>query len=164
MVLQDVFLFNGTIRENILYGRPGATGEEIENAAKMACIHDFIDGLPLKYDTVVGERGVRLSGGQKQRISIARSLLCESPIIILDEATSSVDTETEQEIQNAIQKIAGSCTLIVIAHRLSTVKRADSIIVLENGEVKEQGSHEDLIARNGIYKHLVDIQNIKKFD
>jgi len=164
MVLQDVFLFNGTIRENILYGRPGAAGDEIENAAKMACIHDFIDGLPLKYETVVGERGVRLSGGQKQRISIARSLLCESPIIILDEATSSVDTETEQEIQNAIQKIAGSCTLIVIAHRLSTVKRADSIIVLENGEVKEQGSHEDLIARNGIYKHLVDIQNIKKFD
>ncbi|MCL2096103.1 MAG: ABC transporter ATP-binding protein/permease, partial [Oscillospiraceae bacterium] len=161
MVLQDVFLFNGTIRENILYGRPGATDEEVEKAAKMACIDDFIDSLPQKYDTVVGERGVRLSGGQKQRISIARSLLCESPILILDEATSAVDTETEQEIQDAIQKIAGSCTLIVIAHRLSTVKRADSIIVLEDGEVKEQGSHEELIAKGGIYKHLVDIQNIK---
>jgi len=164
MVLQDVFLFNGTIKENILYGRPNATDEEIENAAKMACIHEFIDGLPQKYETVVGERGVRLSGGQKQRISIARSLLCGSPIIILDEATSSVDTETEQEIQDAIQKIAGSCTLIVIAHRLSTVKRADSIIVLEDGEVKEQGSHDELLAQNGVYKHLVDIQNIKRFD
>ena len=162
MVLQDVFLFNGTIKDNIMYGRPEASDEDIEKAAKMACIHDFIDSLPQKYDTVVGERGVRLSGGQKQRISIARSLLCESPILILDEATSSVDTETEQEIQEAIQKIAGSCTLIVIAHRLSTVKRADSILVLEEGEVKEQGNHEELIEKNGIYKHLVDIQNIKK--
>ena len=164
MVLQDVFLFNGTIKENILYGRPGATDEEVEKAARMAYIHDFIDGLPQKYDTVVGERGVRLSGGQKQRISIARSLLCESPVLILDEATSAVDTETEQEIQDAIQKIAGSCTLIVIAHRLSTVKRADSILVLEDGEVKEQGSHEELLAQDGIYKHLVDIQNIKNMD
>jgi len=162
MVLQDVFLFNGTIKENIMYGKPEATDEAVEKAAKMACIHDFIDGLPEKYDTVVGERGVRLSGGQKQRISIARSLLCESPVLILDEATSAVDTETEREIQDAIQKIAGSCTLIVIAHRLSTVKRADSILVLEEGEVKEQGSHEELIAKNGIYRHLVDIQNIKE--
>ena len=161
MVLQDVFLFNGTIKENIMYGRPEASDEEIENAAKMACIHDFIDNLPQKYNTVVGERGVRLSGGQKQRISIARSLLCESPILILDEATSSVDTETEQEIQEAIQKIAGSCTLVVIAHRLSTVKRADCILVLEEGEVKEQGGHDELLEKNGIYKHLVDIQNIK---
>jgi len=161
MVLQDVFLFNGTIKENIMYGRPGASDEEVERAAKMACIHDFIDGLPQKYDTVVGERGVRLSGGQKQRISIARSLLRESPVLILDEATSSVDTETEREIQDAIGKIAGSCTLVVIAHRLSTVKRADCIIVLEEGEVREMGSHEELIARGGAYKRLVDIQNIK---
>ena len=161
MVLQDVFLFNGTIKENILYGRPGASDDEVEKAAKMACINEFIDSLPQKYETVVGERGVRLSGGQKQRISIARSLLCRSPVLILDEATSSVDTETEQEIQDAIQKIAGSCTLIVIAHRLSTVKRADCIIVLEEGEVKEQGSHDELINKNGIYKHLVEIQNIK---
>lgn len=161
MVLQDVFLFNGTIRDNIIYGKPAATEEEALNAAKMACIHDFIDGLPLKYETIVGERGVRLSGGQKQRIAIARALLCGSPVLILDEATSAVDTETEQEIQEAIQKIAGSCTLIVIAHRLSTVKRADSILVLEDGEVKEQGNHDELIAKNGVYKRLVDIQNIK---
>ena len=161
MVLQDVFLFHGTIRENIVYGKPGATDDEIINAAKMACIHEFIEGLPLKYETVVGERGVRLSGGQKQRIAIARALLCGSPVLILDEATSAVDTETEREIQEAIQKIAGSCTLIVIAHRLSTVKRADSILVLEDGEVKEQGSHDELIAKDGVYKRLVDIQNIR---
>ena len=161
MVLQDVFLFNGTIRDNIIYGKPAASDEEVTNAAKMACIHEFIDSLPSKYQTEIGERGVRLSGGQKQRIAIARALLCKSPILILDEATSSVDTETEQEIQDAIQKIAGSCTLIVIAHRLSTVKRADSILVLEDGEVKEQGTHDELIAKGGVYKRLVDIQNIK---
>ena len=161
MVLQDVFLFHGTIRDNIIYGNPDSTEDEIINAAKMACIHDFIDGLPLKYETVVGERGVRLSGGQKQRIAIARALLCKSPVLILDEATSAVDTETEREIQEAIQKIAGSCTLVVIAHRLSTVKRADSILVLEDGEVKEQGSHDELIAKGGVYKRLVDVQNIR---
>lgn len=162
MVLQDVFLFNGSIKDNILYGRPDATDEEIEQAAKMACIHDFVVSLPEGYETVVGERGMRLSGGQKQRISIARSLLCNAPILILDEATSAVDTETEQEIQDAIQKIAGSRTLIVIAHRLSTVKRADTILVLDDYTVKEQGSHDELMAKDGIYKHLVEIQNIKK--
>lgn len=162
MVLQDVFLFNGTIQENIMYSKPDATAEEVEQAAKMACIHEFIVSLPDGYETIVGERGMRLSGGQKQRISIARSLLCNAPILILDEATSAVDTETEQEIQDAIQKIAGSRTLIVIAHRLSTVKRADNIIVLDDYTVKEQGSHDELMALNGIYKNLVDIQNIKK--
>lgn len=162
MVLQDVFLFHGTIKENIVYGCPNATDEEVEAAAKMACIHNFVDRLPEKYDTIVGERGVRLSGGQKQRISIARSLLCKTPILILDEATSSVDTETEQEIQKAIQQIAGSCTMIVIAHRLSTVKKADTIIVLDEKTVKETGSHEELIAQDGLYKHLVDIQSMKE--
>ena len=162
MVLQDVFLFNGTIKDNIAYGKPGATIDEIQKAAKIACVHDFITSLPEGYDTVVGERGVRLSGGQKQRISIARSILCNAPILILDEATSAVDTETEKEIQEAIQKIAGSRTLIVIAHRLSTVRRADSIIVLENGKIVEKGRHEELIAKNGLYAHLCQIQTIKE--
>jgi ABC-type multidrug transport system fused ATPase/permease subunit len=162
MVLQDVFLFNGTIGENISYGSPLATNAEVIAAAKTACIHDFISELPLGYDTMVGERGMRLSGGQKQRISIARSLLCNAPILILDEATSAVDTETEREIQEAIQKIAGSRTLIVIAHRLSTVKRADCIIVLKDGMVAESGSHSGLMKKAGLYKHLVEIQRIKE--
>jgi ABC-type multidrug transport system fused ATPase/permease subunit len=162
MVLQDVFLFNGTIGENIRYGNPLASDSEVITAAKTACIHDFVNELPLGYDTVVGERGMRLSGGQKQRISIARSLLCNAPILILDEATSAVDTETEREIQGAIQKIAGSRTLIVIAHRLSTVKRADCIIVLRDGQIAEQGSHAELMGKAGLYKHLVEIQRIKE--
>jgi ABC-type multidrug transport system fused ATPase/permease subunit len=162
MVLQDVFLFNGTIGENIRYGNPLASDSDVINAAKTACIHEFVSELPLGYDTVVGERGMRLSGGQKQRISIARSLLCNAPILILDEATSAVDTETEREIQGAIQKIAGSRTLIVIAHRLSTVKRADCIIVLRDGLIAEQGSHAELMEKAGLYKHLVEIQRIKE--
>jgi ATP-binding cassette subfamily B protein len=162
MVLQDVFLFNGTIGENIRYGNPLASEAEIIAAAKTACIHEFVEGLPLGYDTIVGERGMRLSGGQKQRISIARSLLCNAPILILDEATSAVDTETEREIQEAIQKIAGSRTLIVIAHRLSTVKRADCIIVLKDGGIAERGNHFDLMSNNSHYRHLVEIQRIKE--
>jgi ATP-binding cassette subfamily B protein len=162
IVLQDVFLFNGTIGENIRYGNPHATDSDVIAAAKTACIHEFIEGLPLGYDTIVGERGMRLSGGQKQRISIARSLICNAPILILDEATSAVDTETEREIQEAIQKIAGSRTLIVIAHRLSTVKRADCIIVLRDGQVAESGSHTELMEKDGLYKHLVEIQSIKE--
>lgn len=158
LVLQDVFLFGGTIAENIAYGCETATPEEIESAAKIACIDEFILSLPDKYETLIGERGVRLSGGQKQRISIARSVLRNSPILILDEATSSVDTETEKEIQNAINKIAGTRTLIVIAHRLSTVKRADKIIVLENGKISEQGTHDELIKCDGTYKKLCAVQ------
>jgi len=161
MALQDVFLFNGTIGENIRYGNPEASHADVVMAAKTACIHDFVSELPLGYDTVVGERGMRLSGGQKQRISIARSLLCNAPILILDEATSAVDTETEREIQEAIQKIAGSRTLIVIAHRLSTVKRADCIIVLKDGQIAEQGSHGELMEKAGLYRHLVEIQRIR---
>lgn len=160
LVLQDVFLFNGTISENIAYGCDNTTQELIEQAAKAACIDAYIQSLPEKYETVIGERGVRLSGGQKQRISIARSILRNSPILILDEATSSVDTETETEIQNAINKIAGTRTLIVIAHRLSTVKRADQIIVLENGRIAEQGRHDQLIRQNGVYANLCNIQSI----
>lgn len=160
IVLQDVFLFNGTIADNIAYGCENATQAQIEEAAKTACIDEYISSLPDKYETVIGERGVRLSGGQKQRISIARSILRNSPILILDEATSAVDTETETEIQKAINKIAGTRTLIVIAHRLSTVKRADKIIVLEGGKVAEEGKHEDLLKLNGVYANLCNIQNL----
>jgi ABC-type multidrug transport system fused ATPase/permease subunit len=159
LVLQDVFLFNGTIRDNISYGCSGkVTLEEIKEAAKTARISEYIESLPAGYDTVIGERGVRLSGGQKQRISIARSILREAPILILDEATSAVDTETEREIQRAINEIAGTKTLIVIAHRLSTIRKADKIIVLEDGKVAEVGSHEELIEKNGIYGRLCDLQ------
>ena len=160
IVLQDVFLFNGTIAENIAYGCHNSTQEQIEEAAKTAYIHEYIMSLPEKYETVIGERGVRLSGGQKQRISIARSVLRNSPVLILDEATSAVDTETETEIQKAINKIAGTRTLIVIAHRLSTVKRADKIIVLENGKIAEAGQHEELLELNGVYANLCNIQSL----
>lgn len=159
MVLQDVFLFNGTIMENIAYGCESATREEIVEAAKTACIHEFIEGLPEGYETVIGERGVKLSGGQKQRLSIARSILKNAPILVLDEATSAVDTQTEREIQNAIDKIAGTRTLLIIAHRLSTVRRADCIVVLDNGEIVEQGRHEELLAKNGLYQKLCSLQD-----
>ena len=161
MVLQDVFLFHGTIKENIVFGSKDATEEEIVAAAKTACIYDFIMSLPETWDTVVGERGMRLSGGQKQRISIARSILSKSSVLVLDEATSAVDTETETQIKMAINTLVGSRTMLVIAHRLSTVKAADSIIVLEEGKIAEMGTHDELINKNGIYKKLVDLQSIK---
>ncbi|MDR1753766.1 MAG: ABC transporter ATP-binding protein/permease [Eubacterium sp.] len=170
IVLQDVFLFNGTIAENIAYGCADAsssdseTAEKIKQAAKIGCIDEYISSLPEGYDTFIGERGVRLSGGQKQRISIARSILRDTPILLLDEATSSVDTETEREIQNAIDKIAGSRTLIVIAHRLSTIKKADIILVLQNGKIVERGNHEELIKHEGVYANLCKIQNLDFYD
>jgi ATP-binding cassette subfamily B protein len=160
LVLQDVFLFNGTISENIAYGCENMNQDDIEKAARAACIHDYIDSLPDGYATLVGERGVRLSGGQKQRISIARSVLRNSPILILDEATSAVDTETESEIQKAIHQLAGTRTLIVIAHRLSTVRLADEILVLENGRVAERGRHEELLALGGSYAGLCRSQSL----
>jgi ATP-binding cassette subfamily B protein len=158
LVLQDVFLFNGTVLENIVYGRPDATREEVIEAAKAACAHEFITGLPQRYDTPIGERGVKLSGGQKQRLSIARAILRDSPILILDEATSSVDTHTERTIQQALANVTSNRTTFVIAHRLSTVKRADRIIVLSDGVIAEQGTHEQLLQQSGIYAALCAVQ------
>lgn len=158
IVLQDIFLFNGSVAENIAYGAKKATIEDIIDAAKIAKAHDFISELPDGYDTYIGERGVKLSGGQKQRLSIARAVLRNTPILILDEATASVDVETELKIQQAIQELAGTRTIIVIAHRLSTVKRADKILVLEEGKIVEEGTHQELLGRDGLYKHLCDVQ------
>ena len=160
LVLQDVFLFNGTVGENIAYGCDEATPEQIVEAAKIACIDEFIESLPEKYDTLIGERGVRLSGGQKQRLSIARSVLRNSPLLLLDEATSAVDTETEREIQNAIGKIIGQRTLVVIAHRLSTIRKADLIIALQDGVIAEYGTHDELIDKGGIYAALCEYQSL----
>lgn len=159
MVSQDVFLFNGTVKENILYGRPDATDEEVIAAAKAANAHEFIMELPEGYDTRVGERGVKLSGGQKQRISIARALLKDAPILILDEATSSVDTQTEKQIQEALENLMKNRTTIVIAHRLSTIRNADQIIVLQDGEIIEVGKHDELLRAGGLYSQLCKAQS-----
>ena len=158
-VLQDTFLFNGTIAENIGYAAANASMEEIEEAAKAANIHDDIMAMPDGYETQVGERGLRLIGGQKQRVAIARAILRKSPIIILDEATASVDVETERQIQKAIAGIAGSRTIIAIAHRLSTIRNADQILVIENGVVTESGTHDELLALNGSYARMHRIQS-----
>ena len=157
-VLQDTFLFNGTIAENIGYARPDAGMEEIRAAAKAANIDGDIMAMPDGYDTQVGERGLRLSGGQKQRVAIARAVLRNSPIIILDEATASVDVETEQQIQKAIAGIAGTRTIIAIAHRLSTIRNADQILVIEDGKVTESGTHDELVALGGSYARMSSIQ------
>ncbi len=157
-VSQDVYLFHGSVRENIAYGTFGATDEQIVEAAKIAEAHDFITGLPQRYDTIVGERGQKLSGGQRQRVSIARAVLKDPPVLILDEATSSVDNETEALIQRSLERIAVGRTTIVIAHRLSTVRNADHIFVLEQGQLIEHGRHEELVSSQGIYAGLWGVQ------
>ena len=155
---QDVFLFQGTVRENLAYGRPHATQEELERAARLAEAHEFITALPRGYDTVVGERGQKLSGGQRQRLSIARAILKDPPLLVLDEATSSVDNETEAAIQRSLELVGRDRTVVVIAHRLSTVRHADHIHVLEKGRVVESGTHDALLAERGLYAALWRIQ------
>jgi ATP-binding cassette subfamily B protein len=158
IVQQDVFLFTGTIRDNIAYGRPAATNEQIEQAARQAGAHSFILELPAGYDTHIGEKGVKLSGGQKQRISIARAFLKNPRILILDEATSSLDTQTEMIIQEALEKLIAGRTTLIIAHRLSTIRDADEIIVLTEAGVVQRGTHGELIGQPGLYAELYNAQ------
>ena len=160
IVLQDVFLFHGNVRDNILFGRPDASEEEMRQAAEIANAHDFIAQLPEGYETLIGERGIKLSGGQKQRISIARAVLKDAPILILDEATSSVDTQTEALIRQALERLMTGRTVIIIAHRLSTIRSADYIAVLENRRLREIGTHEELMSLNGLYHYLSTIQEL----
>jgi ATP-binding cassette, subfamily B, bacterial MsbA len=159
IVTQDVILFNDTVRANIAYGNPAASNEAILDAARAALVDDFVSRLPDGYDTHISERGLRLSGGERQRISIARALLKDAPILILDEATSSLDSESEALVQQALQNLMQGRTTIVIAHRLSTIRHADRIIVLDCGRVKEIGTHEELLLRRGLYSRFLALQS-----
>jgi subfamily B ATP-binding cassette protein MsbA len=158
VVSQDIILFDDSVRNNILFGNPGASDEEIVAASRAAYAHEFIVDMPNGYDTQIGERGVKLSGGQKQRISLARAVIKNPKILILDEATSSLDTDSEMKIQKALESILPGRTTIVIAHRLSTIKKADRIVVIDRGRIIQQGRHDELSARTGIYKELYDMQ------
>src|SRR2546421_3368103 len=156
---QDVFLFRDTIAANIAFGKPGATEAEIVAAAKAACAHEFITGFPLGYDTPVGEHGAQLSGGQRQRIAVARALIRNAPIILLDEATAALDSESEKQVHEAIEHLCRNRTTIVIAHRLHTIMHADSILVVEGGEIVEQGRHDELLRRSGRYASFFRLQH-----
>ncbi|MGA8761882.1 MAG: ATP-binding cassette domain-containing protein, partial [Candidatus Sulfotelmatobacter sp.] len=158
IVTQETVLFNDTVRNNIAYGQPHVAQKEVEAAAHAALAHDFIRALPAGYDTVIGERGVRLSGGERQRIAIARALLKNAPILILDEATSALDSESEALVQSALHNLMSGRTVFVIAHRLSTVRRADRIVVIENGTIADVGAHQDLMSRLGTYRRLYELQ------
>jgi subfamily B ATP-binding cassette protein MsbA len=161
VVAQDTFLFNDTVLANIAYGNPGADPDAVASAARNALAEEFIERLPAGYQTVIGERGVKLSGGQRQRIAIARALLRNAPILILDEATSHLDTESEMLVQRALANLMTDRTVIVIAHRLSTIRRADKIVVLDQGSIREIGRHEDLVNQGGIYQRLHNLQFIE---
>ena len=154
LVSQDIILFDDTVRANVAYANLNASEEQIKKACEFAAATDFIENLPQSYDTIIGENGVRLSGGQKQRISIARAILKDSPIILLDEATSSLDAESEEKVQNAIRNLTKNRTTLVIAHRLSTIVKADKIIVLKQGKIVETGKHNELLKNSIIYKNL----------
>jgi subfamily B ATP-binding cassette protein MsbA len=158
VVSQDTVLLNDTVHANIAYGSAGATRDQVEAAAQAANASGFITTLPQRYDTLLGERGTRLSGGQRQRIAIARALLRDPPILILDEATSALDTESERLVQQAIERLMRQRTVLVIAHRLTTVRDADEIVVLEGGRVVQQGSHEELLRAGGLYRRLYHLQ------
>jgi subfamily B ATP-binding cassette protein MsbA len=158
IVTQQTILFNDTVRNNIAYGSADASWEQIREAARAAHALGFIEALPQGFETVIGESGARLSGGERQRLSIARAILKNAPILILDEATSSLDTESEREVQQAIENLVQSRTTFVIAHRLSTIRKADRIIVVQDGAIVEEGTHESLLARGGVYKMLYDMQ------
>jgi len=158
IVTQETVLFNDTVRNNIAYGQPNVAQKEVEAAARAALAHDFIRTLPAGYDTVIGERGVRLSGGERQRLAIARALLKNAPILILDEATSALDSESEAMVQSALHNLMTGRTVFVIAHRLSTVRRADRIVVIENGAIADIGPHEQLMQKLGTYRRLYELQ------
>jgi subfamily B ATP-binding cassette protein MsbA len=158
IVTQDTILFNDSVRHNVAYGLDDCPIEEVRAAARMANAHDFITRLPDGYDTIIGDRGAQLSGGQRQRLAIARALLRDPEILIFDEATSALDTESEMLVQEAIERLLKGRTTIVIAHRLSTIQNADKILVMEDGRLKERGTHSELLLRNGIYRRLYDLQ------
>ena len=159
-VFQNVYLFKDTIENNIKFSNPNASHEEVVAAARKACCHDFIEALPDGYNTVIGEGGATLSGGEKQRISIARAIMKDSPVIILDEATANVDPENEKDLTEAIESLTKNKTIIMIAHRLKTVRNADNIIVVADGKIAEQGNHDKLMSMNGIYKRFVNSREL----